>query len=225
MKKYILLVLLLSACQSINYQDVNPTINPNQNKLPAMESMIDMYNLEAVYTGGGYAGTANNLGVGYANRGWGNWVQTTAISGTQYKDARVNDVINIFNKEVKENITNPYGEKKGYISLKLGYRGEDRQPLLAFISIISLGTINLLGFPADIKEQSLEVEVEIWNNKKEIIKRYTANALDSEFLAVYYGYNELTIHRKLAAENIKQALEQIRRQINDDAEEINKKLK
>ena len=159
MKKYLLLILLLSACQSINYQDVNPSINPNPNKLPAMEPMIDMYNLEAVYTGGGYAGTANNFGVGYANRGWGNWVQTTAVSGTQYKDARVNDVINIFNKEVKENITDPYGEKKGYISLKLGYRGEDKQPILALLSIFSLGTINLLGFPADIRKQSLEVVI------------------------------------------------------------------
>ncbi len=225
MKRYFLLILMLSACQSINYQDVNPMISPNANKLPAMEPMVDMYNLEAVYTGGGYTGTADNYGIGYVNDRWGNWVQTTSASGTQYKDARVNDVINIFNKEVKENITDPYGEKKGYISLKLGYRGKDGSIFYPLVSALSLWSVNLLGFPAKEAKQSLEVEVEIWNKKKEIVRRYTANALNVEYIAMYWGYDEAEVYRKVAADNIKQALEQIRKQINNDAEEIKLKLK
>jgi hypothetical protein len=42
---------------------------------------------------------------------------------------------------------------------------------------------------------------------------------------MYWGYNEITINRKVAADNIKQALENIRRRINTEAEEIKKSLK
>ena len=98
MKKYILICFfILSACKSITYQDINPQILPNENLLPAMESIVDMSNLEATYTAGYYNGSANNLGTGIGNS---SWIQTTAISGTNYKDARVNDVINVFEKEI-----------------------------------------------------------------------------------------------------------------------------
>ena len=71
---------------------------------------------------------------------------------------------------------------------------------------------------------SLEVEVEILNNKKELIKHYKVNVDNSEAVAMYYGYHQKHVYRKLAADNIKQAMEQIRLQINNDAEEILKKL-
>ncbi len=222
MKKYILIcVLVMSACKSITYQDVNPQIQPNSNLLPAMESVIDMNNLEATYTVGSYNGNANNIGTGIGST---SWMQTTAVSGTTYKDARVNDVINIFEKEIKENITSPYGEKKGFIVLKLGYRGVETSTLYPLVSLFTLGTINFLGFPANEVSQSLEVEIEIWNKKKELIKRYVVNVTDTEYQAMYWGYHNLMIGRKLAADNIKQALEKIRFQINEDAQQIKREL-
>lgn len=222
MKKYILIcVLVISACKNITYQDVNPEIFPNKNLLPAMESIVDLNNLEATYTVGHYNGNANNIGTGLGNN---SWMQTTAISGTTYKDARVNDVINIFEKEIKENITSPYGRKQGYIVLRLGYRGVDTSTIYPLISLFTIGAINFLGFPANEVTQSLEVEVEIWNKKKELIKRYLVNVKDTEYQAMYWGYHNLMIGRKLAADNIKQALEKIRKQINEDAIQIKKEL-
>lgn len=222
MKKYILICFfILSACKSITYQDVNPQILPNENLLPAMESIVDMSNLEATYTAGYYNGSANNLGTGIGNS---SWIQTTAISGTNYKDARVNDVINVFEKEIKENITSPYGEKRGFIVLKLGYRGVETSTIYPLVSLFTLGTINFLGFPANEISQSLEVEVEIWNKKKELIKRYVVNVTDTEYQAMYWGYHEQMIWRKLAADNIKQALEKIRVQINKDVPQIKRAL-
>ncbi len=226
MKKIILIILVLTcSCKSITYQDVNPTIQPNNNRLPALESVVDINNLESTYSVGSYYGIANNFGTGYGNNNWTGWVQTTTINGTQYKDTRVNDVINIFNKEVKENISNPYGEKKGYITLKLGYRDNESSILYLLPSMLTFCTINILGFPADKRSQSLEVEVEIWNSKKELIKRYVENVYNYNYIAMYWGYDENTIDRKIAADNIKQALEKIRLKINNDAKEIQKKLK
>ena len=226
MKKYLLLLLLLASCKSITYQDVNPTINPNSNLLPALDSLVDVSNLEATYSSGSYTGQANSFGTGYVNNnGWGGNFQTTAISGSYYKDARVNDIINMFDKEIKENISTPYGEKKGYITLKLGYRGSERSFILPFVSLLSLWTLNFIGFPYDELSESLEIEVQIMNNKREVIRRYVENVQNENFVAMYWGYNEITINRKVAADNIKQALENIRRRINTEAEEIKKSLK
>lgn len=225
MKKYVfLLFLILCSCKSINYNDVNPAIVPNKNLLPALESVVDVSNLEATYTAGGYSGTANNVGTGFGTGYGAGWMQTTAINGTNYKDARVNDIINIFNKDVKENITNPYGEKKGYIFLKLGYRGEDSSFILPITSALSLFTLNFVGYPGNKVTQSLEVEVEILNNKKELIKRYVENVNDYGYVAMYWGYSGQTIRRKVAADNIKQALDKIKNRINDDAVVIKKSL-
>lgn len=217
--------IILSACKSITYNDVNPDIKPNDNLLPALITVVDMNNLEAVYSSGGYHGVANNFGTGYGANPWAGWAQTTVVNGSSYKDARVNDVINIFEKEVKENISSPYGEKKGYATLKLGYRGKDTSALYILPSALSLFTINLLGFPVNEITQSLEVQVEIWNNKKELIKKYTENVENSDFIAMYWGYNEIDIWRKVAADNIKQALKKIRYQIAQDATTLRSKLK
>ena len=226
MKKFLLIsFIMLTACKSISYNDVNPEIKPNSNLLPALITVVDMNNLESVYSSGGYQGIANNYGTGYGANPWAGWAQTTVVNGTSYKDARVNDVINIFEKEVKENISSPYGEKKGYVALKLGYRGKDTSIFYILPSMLSLFTINILGFPANEITQSLEVQVEIWNNKKELIAKYTENVVNSDFIAMYWGYNETNIWRKVAADNIKQALEKIRYKINEDALTIKKKLK
>lgn len=85
-------------------------------------------------------------------------------------------------------------------------------------------TINCLGFPAGEISQSLEVEVEIWNKNKELIRRYVENVRDTEYVAMYWGYHNATIGRKLAANNIKQAMKNIRQRINRDAPYIKAQL-
>ena len=204
---------LLCSCKSITYQDVNPIIKPNNNLLPAIDILVDINNLEATYSSGSFSSIANNFGTAYMNNhAFGGWAQIANTQGQHYKDARVNDAINIFNKEVLENISNPYGVKKGYISLRLGYRGSEQSYVYPLVSIVSLFTINFMGFPYNKLKETLEVEVQIMNNKKEIIKRYVENVSNSNLMAMWRGYDGWpTLRRKVAADNIKQALEIIRK--------------
>ena len=227
MKKHtLLLCILICACRSITYQDVNPTISPNANLLPSLETLIDIYNLESTYSSGSFNGSANSFGSGYVNSsGFGNSFQSTSINGNYYKDARVSDIINIFEKEVKENISTPYGAKKGYISLKIGYRGSEDSWTYCIVSTLSYFTLPLVGFPWDKIDESLEVEVQIMNNKKEVIKIYREDIYNSSYVAMWWGYNGNNAYRKVAADNIKQALEKIRIRIGNDATEIKNKLK
>ena len=227
MKKFFVIcsLFILASCKSITYEDVNPTIAPNNTLLPAMEALIDTSNLEYTYSMGSYSGVSNGFGAGWGNNGWAGWTQTSTMSGSMFRDQRIGDVINLFEKEVKENITNPYGAKKGYIALKLGYRGEDSTYF--FYSLfygLTLCITNFFGFPFGNVTQSLEVNIEILDKNKELIKKYSENVVDKEWLAMYWGYGG-SIYRKVAADNIKTALEKIRKRIEIDANEINKKLR
>lgn len=225
MKKALLLstLLFLANCKNITHQDYILDVN-NQTKLPALEAVIDATNLENVFSLGGFAANSNNIGT--ANRS--GWVQTSAISGTSFRDPRMQDTMTLFDDFVKNKVTNPYGEKKGYIVLNIGYRNDIvhyKSIPMIFLSVLSLGTLNLLGFPVAAKEDEMKVTVEVLNNKRELIKRYDAVQSDVEWGAAYWGYDPLAIGRKITIENVKKALEDIGNQISNDAYEINKRLK
>ena len=138
-------------------------------------------------------------------------------------DERAADAGNIFIKEVQENIIEPTGEKKGKIKMRLAYENTEFNnicPVVASLAYIPA----VFGFPFMCAQQTLEVEVTIQNNGKDIIKRYVEQATDSEYGALYWGYRQRDVTRKVAAENLKHALENIRYKINNDAAEIRSKL-
>ncbi len=225
MKKILLLSTLffLTNCKNITHQDYILDVN-NQTKLPALEAVIDTTNLENVFSLGGFVANANNMGAAGRN----GWVQASAMAGTSFRDPRMQDTMTLFNDFVKNKVTNPYGEKKGYVVLNIGYRNRivryESIPTL-WLSIVSLGTLNLLGFPLSAEEEEMNISVEILNNKKELVKRYTSPQSNKEWVAAYWGYDALSVNRKITIENIKNALEEIAKQISNDSYEINKKLK
>lgn len=230
MKKIVLMALCLGifSCKSLNYEDLNTNKSQNENLLKTIEPIVNHSRLEEVYSAGSYNSYSNTNSGAYANSqsnnvyAFGN--QYTSTVSSYSKDVRVKDAVRIFDKEVKENIIELEGENRGYIILSLGYRGNDSSVALPIFSGLSLYTFNLLGMPNDNIKQSLEVEVEIRDLKNNRIKRYTETVLDSDYVALYYGYHPDTIYRKLAANNIITALQKIRVKINKDASEINKKL-
>ena len=210
MKKILLFLLtVLCGCKSLTYQDLNPTIQPNTNLLPAMNIEIDESSLKATYP----VRTISE----YNDDGY-------KIDSRRVVDERVGDVRNIFEKEVKENITDVYGAKKGYIRLNLGYYNDDCSKWYAIPSVLTVGTIHLAGFPLISDQQTLEVIVEIQDNNREVIKRYSEMVSNKAYVAMYWGYSKGNVARKVGADNIKQALEKIRYRINADAPEIKRKL-
>lgn len=251
MKKIFLLIVcgLLCSCKSITYQDVNPQIAPNKELLPAMEALVDVYNLENIYSKGYSMTNSYSYGSGYAhnsgtvdtthhaahgNMNYSNshyrgnsYMTTSSITSSKssyYGDVRVSDAIRFFEKEVEENMTNPYGEKKGFILLKLSYREHDSSFFYPMLSFLTLYMVNCFGVPCDKATDILEVEVRIMNNKKELVRKYIENVSHEDYVAFWYGYDYEDVWRKVAADNIKEALEKIRVRIGRDAAEIKAKL-
>lgn len=206
MKKLLLcLVIILSGCTlPVTYNDTHQPKTPNVNLLPAMHTKVNASNLKAAFT---------------------DISEDKKKSNAKIRDVTVDDAVNIFEREVEQNITVGEGSKQGRISMRIQYVDLSNSAALRAASMATLGILNLVGFPSDKFTQTMEVEVEVMNLKGGVIKRYVETVEDSEYRALYWGYKRPYINRKLAADNVMHALRIIRAKINDDAEYIKSELK
>lgn len=246
MKNYLslLLLLALSGCCSVRLADLNPSIAPNSNKLPFMEISLSTANLHETYTsgttitsgqeelvvGGSAAGYAkptdyeSGIGVfgGVAPLG------KNATSSLVIKsDKRVQDATSIFTKEAYDNLMDlsTSTEPRGYLVLNINTAVCDQGVVWPVLSKLTLCTFNLLlAMPYSYRSEEVDVTVCIYNGAKQLVKRYVASGQDTEYVAMYYGYNGEDAARLAAAQALKSALEKIRVQINADAYQLKDKL-
>lgn len=231
-------VLFICGCRSLSMKDIAPENNPNARLLPYLEPIVDVENVKDIYTQGKVSTTGKSFAFGdsytYGNA-YGNSLHSSGFSSavvnskseTSFStDERVNDVINIFTKEVKQNIvdTSDMNNPRGYIVLRLNGRVEDTSKVLRVASAFTFGTLNLMGMPANYQSQELDIDVSIYNRSQTLVKQYTVTSQDTEFRAFYYGYTNEDANRKAAAEALKKALTEIGEQINRDHDEIVSKL-
>lgn len=222
MKKIILCgtVLLLAACQNISQKDFQ-LADFQSEKLPPLEAVVDVNNLESVFSAGGYYSTSYNNGTLYNDNS--SWVQTTSISGAYVKDSRIQNTVTLFNDFVKDKVTSPYGAKKGSMRLTIDYRNNQKNYtniLTGLATVFSVYTLSLVGFPVKSYEDEMKLSVEIYNNRKEMIRRYSAVVDNKTWVALYWGYNMSDVADKTSLDNVRQALNQIGMQISAEAPQI-----
>ena len=192
------LIMLASCAKTFEKSELRPSAQPNTNLLPVLEIKTDT---------SVYPPTAKNR---------------------KETDYRESDAKQLFTSEVNENIIEQTGVKKGYIVMRLSYedtKAETLYKVIGFIACIPMALPIFLGAPYGAYTQDLEVEVQIQNNHRDIIKRYKAQSQDTEYVASWWAYTHNSAIRKAAAENLKKALQDIRYQINSDAPEIRAALK
>ncbi|MBR3501355.1 MAG: hypothetical protein IKO06_00425 [Alphaproteobacteria bacterium] len=204
-KLFLCLMFLLYGCSlPITYNDTHQPKNPNANLLPALHTKVNTQNLKAVFS---------------------DITNDKKKPDYNMRNMIADDAVNIFEREVEENITTGSGVKKGYISLRIQYVQLNHSFGYRAATIASLGLLSVVGVPVDKYTQTMEVEVEIADNRQAVIKRYTEVVESSAYHAFYWGYKRPEINRKVAADNMKKAMAAISKKINADAPEIKKSLK
>lgn len=211
---------LLASCRSVTYEDVNPTIQPNQNLLPVLKIETDTSMYPRSYTvETEYYDQDDSSDYKKQRRS-----RLNSVERSTYRDPRKIEAANFFIKEVQENIIEQSGEKKGYIKMRITYLNNDSNFLYS-LTKLPLFIPTFLGVPCGNSKYTTEVEVTIMDKKRSVIKRYTEKATDEEFQAMYWGYDGYDVKHKASMTSLKHALENIRHQINNDAPEIRAKLK
>ncbi len=178
----------------------------------------------------GYSsGTSAGYGTALSN---GSAIGVAISNSTMSKDPRVQDAITIFDRDVKNNITNPYGEKKGYILCKIAAGGSRFAGLgWGMLSGITLFVPTIFGVPFRTFKTALDVEVEIYDKNQNLIGRYNAQCSDKTWIAMYWGYSGIgPVKPAIPAARIssinafKCAMIEIKNQILKDSVRLNKEL-
>ena len=218
MKKLLMLwsmVLVLSACKSVSFNDLNLRA-PNSQLLPPLRTEVDKDSIKDSFDTTIHGSSA---GSGFESEDW-------SVSGDTYtfvkkKDSRTRDMITLFERNV-ENISQVYGTRKGSIKMRFTnsriYSSGYYYTVPSWISIYSL---NLLGFPFGYRNTDLEVEVSILNNNGDLIWKSTEMGKGEEIVAMYYGYSEEEALVMSSIKALKDALRKINRNIANDFERIN----
>ena len=219
---------LLSSCATIQMSDLKP-YPENSSMLPALEPRVDMNSFESVYSMGYSTGTTTGYGTSITkNSALGIAINRSSMS----KDPRVQDAITIFDRDVKDNITNPFGDKKGYILCKIAAGGTKTGGYgWAFLSGITLMIPNIFGMPMGFNKTSLDIEVEIYDLNEKLIGRYNAQCYDKTWIAAYHGYSGIgpdksatPAARISSIKAFKCAMNDIKSQIDKDYVRLNKEL-
>ena len=87
----------------------------------------------------------------------------------------------------------------------------------SFPSILSLGTLNLIGYPFGTEEYTVQVNAVAYDLNGKQLKEYKATAKDWKFVACYYGYAPDQVQAAAYLSAYKEGLESVIDQINQDS--------
>lgn len=209
MKKiFFIFLCFLTACRSFNSSEHMKFTRQVSNKLP---------NLEIVF---------NNDDLIFYSTAYSFWAGNQAPMGNA---AHVGDTERFLKVHIEQQVRNDlideYSEPKGYISFRIVGNNSSNVGWLMLPSILSYGTLNLLGMPAGWSDIDLELEARLYDRNKRLIKIYRGLGSDSTVIACYYGYNELDAEKVSVINSVKQALASIKQQINNDQSLLLTKLR
>lgn len=212
MKKSIFIIIAIAlttiSCRVLELNTLKPE-GKNPQLLPPLETHFDMYSLERNYPDKMISQTDIRINEGDVIS------HDYDMINIQSSDVSTNDLLTVFQRDVKYNITNPYGEKKGLIACRIAGKESRDNRVLLLLSALSLCTLNILGMPVSVEKIYLDIDVDIFNNNNELIGSYTASG-KARNTSSLYGYTKSAAVRKANIEAFKNAMNDIKEQINDD---------
>lgn len=134
------------------------------------------------------------------------------------------DEMKMFNQDLEENLSDPFGVKYGYISYKSRLLDNKMGLGYYFLSAFLLTIPNLLGMPFMNIKYEVESEIRIFDRDRKLLAKYSAIGKSKSIVAYYYGYGLRYAARKSYSEAVLSALNQIRPLIERESTLINEKL-
>ena len=105
--------------------------------------------------------------------------------------------------------------------------------VLAALSVLTLTTINIIGFPATWQHAEIELDLEILDSQRQSISHYTVKGGDTEYSALLWGYNyygsanvkaNIPISQVVNTKALQKALAALKIELEKDVTHINETL-
>lgn len=223
MKKISLLlvstVLLLAGCVSIKPSDFQPDFQ-NANLLPRMDIWFDVPSFQNAYGANSYSEDGST----HPESPYGVGVFLVDSKTKVYtSEKRIQDACNLWVNDVTNNIMDPSRKRTGNIVLRIGNAYKKNNYKWSWLSGLTVGIPNAFGMPMCSNTTELEVIVEIYDMKNQLVAKFNERGTSTTYMAAYYGYYEF--QRKAGAEALEDGLTKIKELIHRDFAVINAKLK
>ncbi|MDR0790089.1 MAG: hypothetical protein LBO06_04775 [Bacteroidales bacterium] len=213
-------------CKSIE-KDVFIPEYQNTILMPRLTTWLDQPSFENAYGANSYAVRADNdleNPYGLVETPYGKGVhEVTEKTHLYVGDKRIQDAMNIFVTEVKTNISDPSTKRSGNIVIRIGDAYRKNNYLWSVFSGLTVGVLNACGMPMCSNTTELEVIVEIYDLRNNIVAKFNERGTSKQYMAAYYGYYEF--ERRAAALALEDGLMKIKELIERDAAVIKAKLR
>ena len=197
MKKLLFLILFLTSCRSITMEDYKSNISPLK---------YQDYEFTLNVPDNIYVITQTNVGERAQIDPKQEHLKTVAqdVNDEMMKHLENNDNT-VGSIIISQDVLN---RKQGSLMTLLG----------SFPSILSLGTLNLVGYPFGTEEYTVQVNAVAYDLNGKQLKEYKATAKDWKFVACYYGYAPDQVQAAAYLSAYKEGLESVIDQINQDSD-------
>ncbi len=216
--------LLWFSCKTIRVSDLQPGA-PLVKTLPYLEPEIDLNSFYMAYNFGSSL-FMGPTGAWHGNPSYEGWLGTMGGVVAAH-DRRIQDASVLFDREVRQNITDRGRDSKGFLVCKIPF-GETRIGGWGWLALSSLTLTvpNWFGMPFSNYRTELQLEVEVRNCRDELIGVYSGYGLGRTPVALWHGYaagdytfvtgNEPAA-RKSNIDAFKMAMEEIKQKLQGDA--------
>ncbi len=213
------IIVLITGCKSIQPSDFQPDFQ-NANLLPRMGIWFDFHSFENAYGANSYSldgstSPESPYGRGVFEVNYGFKLYTA--------EKRVQDACDIWVNDVTNNIMDPSRKKTGHIVIRIGDAYRKNNYRWSWLSGLTVGIPNAFGMPMCSNKTELEVIVEIYDLKNNLVAKFNERGTAKVNMAAYHGYYEF--QRKAAALALEDGLIKIKELIHRDYAVINAKLK
>lgn len=228
--KIAFLIVLISgfySCKTAEYSQ-NRYLS---SKLPALKVDFDWLSIETNYPDGstisnGSSSTTTAYGTvsTYAGKYPGSVSSQSTTNVSQYiKNPNIKWVRDRLT-ENSYNICEKFGSTNGTIVWSVNKHFNNGSFGLQFLSGFTLGTLNLLGLPANKYTGVADIAVNIYNNNNNLIATYSSAKVVKYYVAMWWGYSGSKA-RSLAYNNaFSEAVNDITTQISNDASRLKSEL-
>lgn len=205
-------LLISSSCTTLRVSDF-PQGTAIASKLPALEPIFDYHSFQNAYPDfyEASSGTALRLDDNFSI------FTGTSRARAVSNETKAYDAVHLFEKEVRDNISQATGKIYGSAVCKVGFGNSSGNWTNPVVSTLTLGVLNLFGYPYSIIQDELEVIVEIRDAENYIVGRYSAIGF-GEFKTTIYRSNGAT--RLAHARAFVDAMEKIKFQLEKDKDDL-----
>ncbi|MDR1006314.1 MAG: hypothetical protein LBL74_05575 [Bacteroidales bacterium] len=221
-----IIILGFASCKSLE-QDVFIPDYQNTTLLPRLTTWFDQPSFENAYGANSYAVKPNDdlaNPYGLVETPYGKGVHEVMESTKLYAgDKRIQDAMSIFITEVKNNITDPSTRRSGNIVIRIGDTYRKNNYKWSWLSGFTVGILNACGMPMCSNRTELEVIVEIYDLRNNLVAKFNERGSSKQYMACYWGYYQF--ERRAAALALEDGMMKIKELIERDAALIKAKLR